>query len=58
LETLKEKIIGHFFSDANLLNALKEVESAVENGEKSSFQGADELYYLFTQKKSSDGNGI
>ncbi len=58
LETLKEKIIGHFFSDAKLLNALKEVESAVENGEKSSFQGADELYYLFTQKKSSDGNGI
>jgi LAO/AO transport system kinase len=58
LETLKEKIIGHFFSDENLLNALKEVESAVENGEISSFQGADELYYLFTQKKSSDGNGI
>ena len=58
IETLKEKILGHFFNDLTLKNALKTVESAVEKGEKSSFQGADELYHLYTQQKTTDGNGI
>ena len=58
LETLKEKVLGYFFNDQILNTAFKNIEQQVEKGQKSSFQGADELYNIFIQKKISDGNGI
>ncbi|MEJ6776051.1 MAG: methylmalonyl Co-A mutase-associated GTPase MeaB [Crocinitomicaceae bacterium] len=50
-ETLKELIINDFFLDGQMIIHLKEIEQKVINGEKTSFQAADELYKIYTNAR-------
>ena len=50
-ETLKELIINDFFLDGQMIMHLKEIEQKVINGEKTSFQAADELYKIYTNAR-------
>ena len=50
-ETLKELIINDFFLDVQMILHLKEIEQKVINGEKTSFQAADELYKFYTNAR-------
>lgn len=53
-ERMNELLLGEFYNNETLEQAMRTVEEAVLNGDKTSFSAADELYQLY--KEIRNGN--